>query len=66
MFGNKGGRTLLSGERKQQWRYPMFTKTKLALAAVLVFGAASAVQASNENEQKADSALARWGSILAE
>ena len=28
----------------------MFTKTKLALAAALIFGAASAVQAANEND----------------
>ncbi len=28
----------------------MFTKTKLALAAALILGAASAVQAANEND----------------
>ncbi len=28
----------------------MFTKTKLALAAALIFGAASAVQAASEND----------------
>jgi hypothetical protein len=29
---------------------PMFTKTKLALAAALIFGVASAAQAANEND----------------
>jgi hypothetical protein len=28
----------------------MFTKTKIAVAAALIFGAASAVQAANEND----------------
>jgi hypothetical protein len=50
MFGNQGGRTLLSVEGKQQWRFPMFTKTKLALAAALILGVASGVQAANEND----------------
>jgi hypothetical protein len=47
----------------------MFTKTKLALAAALNFGAASAVQAASENDggkKRADTVLARWGSTLAE
>jgi hypothetical protein len=39
----------------------MFTKTKLALAAALILGAASAGQAANENDQGNDSGGFRTG-----
>jgi hypothetical protein len=50
MLGNEGGAHFVVSGRKQQWSFPMFTKTKLALAAALIFGAASAGQAANEND----------------
>jgi hypothetical protein len=68
MLGNEGGRALLLEEGNQQRRFlmftktfPMFTKTKLALAAALVFSAASAVQASNDNEEKGGYRLGPMG-----
>jgi hypothetical protein len=55
MFGNEESRIFVVRAGKTTRRFPMFattrfTKTKLALAAALIFGAAGVAQASNEND----------------